>query len=124
MILIGPLGRPAPDATASQLREHFVLTNTHFALLVYEDAIHTCLVCGLLGENKCGKANSPSGRNRFCSDECEAVFNANVARMKPVALLEEETRGRKKARRVQVDDEGPEVGEGEERSAGDARSEP
>lgn len=119
---IGPLGRPSLDASHNELREHFVTAGAVFAMLNHEDALHSCLVCGLLGENVNGKDKNPGGRNRFCGDECEAVFDAYIAGLiKPKAV--EEPSGKKK-RRVQVHDEEAEIGEGEERSTGDAPEEP
>lgn len=65
---------PPPNASEAELVAHFIKAGTAFAQAPYADAIYLCLTCNRLGENTTGKKENPAGRNRFCSDECEAVF--------------------------------------------------
>ncbi len=66
---------PRADAEESELIAHFRVTAAWFSTVSYDKAIDLCFTCLKDGENVTGKASSPSGRNRFCSDECEAVFD-------------------------------------------------
>lgn len=70
---------PPPTASEAELVKHFVESSKAFALTQYEDSIHLCLTCNRIGENTCGKHGNPGGRHRFCSPECEAVFNRRWA---------------------------------------------
>lgn len=69
------LALPKPDATEGELSAHFKQVGLVLASAPYDDAIHLCLTCCRIGENVTGKKNSPSGRNRFCSDACEAAYD-------------------------------------------------
>jgi hypothetical protein len=70
---------PAADASENELVEHFKKSAIVLACLPYDDAVHCCLTCCKLGENITGKKDNPAGRNRFCSDECEARFTRRWA---------------------------------------------
>ena len=84
---IEPMQLPTTDASEAELIEHFRQVQNVLACVPYEDAIHLCGVCTKLGENMTGKTSNSSGRNRFCSFECEAVFERRwttyKARQKP-----------------------------------------
>ncbi len=66
---------PRDDAQESELVTHFRSIAEVFASVPYTVAVELCFTCLKEGENITGKANNPSDRNRFCSDECEAVFD-------------------------------------------------
>lgn len=68
-----PLEIPAPGAPRADLIQHFRLMNSVLASFPYDRAIHLCHTCGREGENICGKADNPAGRNRYCSEACEAL---------------------------------------------------
>lgn len=84
----GILAIPSPESSFNELREHFKITNARLACLPHEDAIHACLTCLRQGENTCGKTGNPAGRNRFCSGECEAVFET-LERKRPKITVAE-----------------------------------
>lgn len=73
------LSIPPPDASKHELIAHFRIVGSRFACIPYIDSIHLCQVCCRQGENVTGKEGNPGGRNRYCSDACEAVARAYEA---------------------------------------------
>lgn len=69
-----PLKLPSADANEHELVAHFSMVGTIFASVSHEVALDLCNTCCRDGENVTGKKNNPGDRNRFCSDECEALF--------------------------------------------------
>ena len=70
---------PKADASESELVEHFKKVGGIFACITYDVAIYLCITCCKDGENTFGKKGSASDRNRFCSAECEALWERRWA---------------------------------------------
>jgi endogenous inhibitor of DNA gyrase (YacG/DUF329 family) len=70
---------PRADASESELIKHFAAVGKVFASVPHDVALDLCNTCTKDGENVTGKKDNPAGRNRFCSDECEAVFTRRWA---------------------------------------------